>query len=184
MRRIQFHLIKAFIECLLHKRHAAAGVGGPVGKSSDTGQNEIRTIRKRRHKHRAGAKEEGVVRSECFSWIPGKKEPGTKSSPVTLYRGSKSRAEVGSEAGGGRRGRAHRQPTPALRRTRWLLSHVGRPRENAGGTCPPATEHPARWLSPLTSASTQSLLRKHPLPHHLGVWHPALQALLGRPEAQ
>lgn len=105
MRRIQFHLIKAFIECLLHKRHAAAGVGGPVGKSSDTGQNEIRTIRKRRHKHRAGAKEEGVVRSECFSWIPGKKEPGTKSSPVTLYRGSKSRAEVGSEARGGRRGR-------------------------------------------------------------------------------
>lgn len=136
------------------------------------------------YKHRAGAKEEGVVRGECFSWIPGKKEPGTKSSPVTLYRGSKSRAEGGSEAGGGRRGRAHRQPTPALRRTRWLLSHVGRPRENAGSTCPPATEHPARWLSPLTSASTQSLLQKHPLPHHLGVWHPALQALLGRPEAQ
>lgn len=96
MRRIQFHLIKAFIECLLHKRHAAAGVGGPVGKSSDTGQNEIRTIRKRRHKHHAGAKEEGVVRSECFSWIPGKKEPGTKSSPVTLYRGARP---AGADAG-------------------------------------------------------------------------------------
>lgn len=95
MRRIQFHLIKAFIECLLHKRHAAAGVGGPVGKSSDTRQNEIRTIRKRRHKHRAGAKEEGVVRGECFSWIPGKKEPGTKSSPVTLI----GEARVGQKWG-------------------------------------------------------------------------------------
>lgn len=101
MRRIQFHLIKAFIECLLHKRHAAAGVGGPVGKSSDTGQNEIRTIRKRRHKHRAGAKEEGVVRSECFSWIPGKKEPGTKSSPVTLIGEARVGQKWGARPAGG-----------------------------------------------------------------------------------
>lgn len=113
MRRIRFHLIKAFIECLLHKRHAAAGVGGPVGKSSDTRQNEIRTIRKRRYQHRAGAKEEGVVCSECFSWIPGKKEPGTKSSPVTLYRGSKSRAEVGSEASGVGGGETRESAPPA-----------------------------------------------------------------------
>lgn len=106
MRRIQFHLIKAFIECLLHKRHAAAGVGGPVGKSSDTRQNEIRTIRKRRHKHRAGAKEEGVVRGECFSWIPGKKEPGTKSSPVTLIGEARVGQKWGARPAGGDAGEA------------------------------------------------------------------------------
>lgn len=47
VRKIQFHLIKVFLECLLHIKYIAVGVDGFSKNSFNTKQNETSTINKR-----------------------------------------------------------------------------------------------------------------------------------------
>lgn len=46
MRQLQFHLIRVFIECLLHIKHAV-GVGGSIRSSFNTKHKEVSIVNKK-----------------------------------------------------------------------------------------------------------------------------------------